>query len=58
MVMRPTPALPWAITVPATSITASSWAWGLGEAGVIAMAGAGIDSVVKAEETTTADLAV
>ena len=55
--MRLTPALPWAITVPATSITASSWAWGLGEAGVIATAGAGIASAAKVEETTTADLA-
>jgi hypothetical protein len=54
---RLTPAHPWVITVQATFITVSSWAWDLGAAGAIAMAGAGTASSMRAAEATTADLA-
>ena len=54
---RLTSARRWGITVPVTSITASSWAWDPGAAGAIVTVGAGTALSTKVAVAITADLA-
>ena len=55
--MRRTPALPWASTDLAISITAFSWEWAPGPVGVITTAGATIVLAAVAEEGIPAEVA-